>query len=141
MGNIFCCIFLAAQISVGASGAPFGFIGVLFVDLATLLSFLLGMMPYVDNFAHLGGFVEGVLASALFLPELFYASRAMQRARLIIRLLAVPLQIVLIADLLLLFYMGVRFTPLSLSLSLCSCRVLASLPPLRRLHSSFTPTL
>lgn len=65
--------------SVGASGALFGVIALvlldllyswqerkspikdlLFIILDIVISFVLGLLPYLDNFAHIGGFVTGI---------------------------------------------------------------------------------
>ncbi|KAI0233426.1 hypothetical protein L0F63_002989 [Massospora cicadina] len=77
-----------AVTSLGASGAIFGLIACDLVDLiinwgsvvgpwcelfkvafGILLTFLLGLLPIVDNFAHIGGFVAGLLASGLVMPS------------------------------------------------------------------------
>mmetsp|Transcript_20701 Transcript_20701/g.53805 ORF Transcript_20701/g.53805 Transcript_20701/m.53805 type:complete len:626 (+) Transcript_20701:159-2036(+) len=77
--------------SVGASGAIFGLIGVAVVDLFqswqivenpcgramnTLIHtagyLMIGTLPFIDNWAHVGGFVFGVMASIIFLPYLTF---------------------------------------------------------------------
>ncbi|OZJ05537.1 hypothetical protein BZG36_01925 [Bifiguratus adelaidae] len=71
--------------SMGASGALFGIIGTLFVDLfahwrsiprpfwelvklvvMTLISLAIGLLPGFDNFAHIGGLISGILSSTIF---------------------------------------------------------------------------
>ncbi|KAI9300322.1 rhomboid family-domain-containing protein [Cunninghamella echinulata] len=66
------------QASMGCSGALFGLIGAMFIDIlvnwkviphpvrelmkllvATIISLVLGLLPGLDNFAHLGGFIVG----------------------------------------------------------------------------------
>ncbi|GJP46624.1 hypothetical protein CLOM_g5891 [Closterium sp. NIES-68] len=75
---VFSCLFLNAQISVGASGALFGLVGAClsellmnwklydnrFSALMTLvvliaINLAIGLLPYIDNFAHIGGCIAG----------------------------------------------------------------------------------
>lgn len=80
-GNLLGADFgLVLQTAVGASGAIFTSIGVELVDVAynwkyewragarlfgtliiALISIGLGLLPYMDNFAHIGGFATGIL--------------------------------------------------------------------------------
>lgn len=72
---------------VGPSGAAFGIIACLFVELIqgwqlvvnpikhlfkllgiVLVLFLLGLLPYIDNFAHIFGFIYGFFLALIFLP-------------------------------------------------------------------------
>jgi len=100
-GNLCSTLFLPAQLQVGASGALFGFTGVLLADLlqnwsliqnpirnllslifSSLVSLVLGLvLPGVDNFAHIGGLVMGVFTGFVFLPSLNPAKSA-QKGRL-----------------------------------------------------------
>lgn len=90
MGNLASALFLPQQLQVGASGALFGFTGVLLADLlqnwsliespvrnlfslifSSCISLVLGLiLPGVDNFAHIGGLIMGVLTGFIFLPSL-----------------------------------------------------------------------
>ena len=36
--------------------------------LLLLTGLIIGLLPYVDNFAHIGGFITGILLSAIFVP-------------------------------------------------------------------------
>jgi membrane associated rhomboid family serine protease len=73
--------------SVGASGAIFGLVGCELVDLiqnwkyigspgcqlfklviTIAINFALGLLPFIDNFSHIGGFIVGVLCSILIIP-------------------------------------------------------------------------
>lgn len=74
---------------LGFSSSLFGIIGFLYIDLianwaeleqpirylillllGTALSFILGLLPGVDNFSHMGGLVAGILLSLFLLPPL-----------------------------------------------------------------------
>lgn len=73
---------------MGASGAIFGLIACDLVDLfinwdrvigpwcelfkvafGILITFALGLLPIVDNFSHVGGFLTGLLASGCVMPS------------------------------------------------------------------------
>jgi membrane associated rhomboid family serine protease len=82
MGALCSAVFLPNVVGVGASGAIFGLFGACFADLiqnwglyksrgnaktvlcqlvfGAILNFLLGFLPVLDQFAHLGGFFTGV---------------------------------------------------------------------------------
>ncbi|XXQ33582.1 rhomboid protease [Plasmodiophora brassicae] len=95
-GDILSALFLPMQISVGASGALFGLLGALYGDLAhnyrlmegssfwylvslvlnTALGLAAGLLPLVDNFAHVGGFVCGLLVGSCVLVDPHHARRS-----------------------------------------------------------------
>ncbi|PIN24390.1 Rhomboid family protein [Handroanthus impetiginosus] len=85
-GSLASSLFVRTSISVGASGALFGLLGAMLSELLinwtiyenkleSLLSLVLiilinmavGILPHVDNFAHLGGFVTGFLLGFVLL--------------------------------------------------------------------------
>ncbi|KAB1224120.1 Inactive rhomboid protein 1 [Morella rubra] len=85
-GSVLSGLFIQTNISVGASGALFGLLGGMlsevitnwtlysnkFAALLTLLiivviNLAVGILPHVDNFAHIGGFVSGFLLGFVFL--------------------------------------------------------------------------
>ncbi|KAL2550379.1 RHOMBOID-like 2 [Forsythia ovata] len=87
-GSILSSLFIQNHISVGASGALFGLLGAMLSELITnwtiytnkiaaLLTLLVivainlavGILPHVDNFAHIGGFLTGFLLGFVLLPH------------------------------------------------------------------------
>eukprot|EP00903_Cladosiphon_okamuranus_P009160 g8753.t1 len=77
-GTIVSAVFVPTQVMVGASGAIFGVFGALWADLwqnwsinpdrcqmftvltiLTVVNVILGLMPFLDNFAHIGGMLMG----------------------------------------------------------------------------------
>ncbi|KAF3433019.1 hypothetical protein FNV43_RR24121 [Rhamnella rubrinervis] len=87
-GSILSSLFLRNNISVGASGALFGLLGAMLSELftnwtiytnkvAALLTLVviivinlgIGILPHVDNFAHIGGFLTGFLLGFVLMPR------------------------------------------------------------------------
>jgi SNF family Na+-dependent transporter len=87
-GNLASCIFLPTLLEAGASSSIMGLLSVFLVDLAAnwkfyesprrelskwvitlLLTFAIGLLPWIDNFAHLGGFIGGFICSSIVLPN------------------------------------------------------------------------
>nr|GEY35876.1 rhomboid-like protein 1 [Tanacetum cinerariifolium] len=85
-GSLLSALFLQSNISVGASGAVFGLLGAMLSELITnwtiyankiaalstlviiiVINLAVGILPQVDNFAHLGGFSSGFLLGFVFL--------------------------------------------------------------------------
>ncbi|XP_034677112.1 RHOMBOID-like protein 8 [Vitis riparia] len=90
-GSLVAALFLQKSPAVGSSGALFGLLGSMlsglicnwkvYTDklaalsallLVAVINFALGLLPYVDNFSNLGGFISGVLLGfvLLFSPRL-----------------------------------------------------------------------
>ncbi|KAG6912037.1 hypothetical protein DXG01_000285 [Tephrocybe rancida] len=108
--------------SIGASGAIFGTVAVTWVDLFAhwkyqyrpvrklmfmtielLIGIAVGFIPYVDNFAHLGGFLMGLLVGTTFYPVISIT----KRHKLIMwffRIVAIPLAVILFVVLIRNFY-------------------------------------
>ncbi|XP_028088634.1 RHOMBOID-like protein 2 isoform X2 [Camellia sinensis] len=95
-GSILSALFLQKSISVGASGALFGLLGAMLSELITnwtiytnkvaaLLTLIvivvinlgIGILPHVDNFAHIGGFVSGFFLGFILLlrPQYGWVTR------------------------------------------------------------------
>ncbi|PPR83007.1 hypothetical protein GOBAR_AA37702 [Gossypium barbadense] len=95
-GSLMSALFIQAGISVGASGALFGLLGSMLSELITnwtiyanklaalltlifivVINLAVGLLPHVDNFAHIGGFISGFLLGFVFLirPQFGYISK------------------------------------------------------------------
>ncbi|KAJ3779127.1 hypothetical protein FB446DRAFT_711087 [Lentinula raphanica] len=120
-GNVLGANFsLVGSPSTGASGAIFGTTAIAWVDLFAhwkyqyrpvrklvfmtiefLIGFAIGYIPYIDNFAHLGGFLLGLLVGIVFYPVISVTKRhraIMWTFRIIAMVLAVILFVVLIRN-------------------------------------------
>ncbi|XP_054787484.1 RHOMBOID-like protein 2 [Prosopis cineraria] len=87
-GSVLSSLFIRNNISVGASGALFGLLGAMLSELITnwtiytnkaaalltlvviiIINLGIGILPHVDNFAHIGGFMTGFLLGFILLPR------------------------------------------------------------------------
>lgn len=87
-GSILSVLFIRNGVSVGASGALFGLLGAMLSELITnwsiytnriaamanliiiaAINLALGILPHVDNFAHIGGFATGFLLGFVLLIQ------------------------------------------------------------------------
>lgn len=126
--------------SLGASGAIFGMFAVEWVDLFAhwryiyrpgrrlaflainlLIGIAIGFIPYIDNFAHLGGFLMGLLVGTILYP-IISPTRRHALISWCFRLAALPLVIVLFVVLIRNFYTSDPYAA-------CSwCRYLSCIP-------------
>ncbi|CAL9782606.1 unnamed protein product [Musa acuminata subsp. burmannicoides] len=95
-GSILSSLFIRNSISVGASGALFGLLGAMLSELITnwtiytnkaaamltllviiVINLAVGILPHVDNYAHIGGFLTGFLLGFVLLlqPRLGWLER------------------------------------------------------------------
>ncbi|KAH1106265.1 hypothetical protein J1N35_010033 [Gossypium stocksii] len=95
-GSILSSLFIQDNISVGASGALFGLLGAMLSELLTnwtiytnkaaalitlvviiAINLAVGILPHVDNFAHIGGFLTGFLLGFVLLlrPQFGWVQR------------------------------------------------------------------
>ncbi|EGD81420.1 hypothetical protein PTSG_02140 [Salpingoeca rosetta] len=100
--------FTPYQVSTGASPALYGLLGCLFVELfqswqllespkkeflklflIAIVALAVGLLPYIDNWSHLGGFAFGILSSIVFLPYITFGKWDAARKRTLI-LIALP---------------------------------------------------
>jgi len=99
-GNLTSAIFLPDLIEVGASGAIYGLSSYYIADLivhwsviehprkyammlagSTLFGFCIGLLPTIDNFAHIGGSVAGFLISLCMVPPTDAGAAVSRRAK------------------------------------------------------------
>ncbi|XP_056891592.1 inactive rhomboid protein 2-like isoform X1 [Takifugu flavidus] len=104
-GNLASALFLPYRAEVGPAGSQFGLLACLFVELfqawqmlekpwkaflkllaIVLFLFLCGLLPWIDNIAHIFGFLSGLLLSFAFLPYLTFGTSDMYRKRVLIAL-------------------------------------------------------
>ncbi|TWW81525.1 Inactive rhomboid protein 1 [Takifugu flavidus] len=121
-GNLASSIFLPYRAEVGPAGSQFGILACLFVELfqswqilerpwrafgkllaITTFLFSFGLLPWIDNFAHICGFVSGFFLSFTFLPYISFGRSDMYRKRLQICVF-LPVFLGLLATLVVLFY-------------------------------------
>ncbi|KAI9478730.1 MAG: rhomboid family-domain-containing protein [Benjaminiella poitrasii] len=128
--------------SMGCSGALFGLVGYTVVDLIVnwkqikkpgrelmkllfviVISLVLGLLPGLDNFAHIGGLIMGLLVSVLLKSKSQYASHRSIIITWIARIVSFILIIVLFVIFLHIFY-----TTTDLSNVCPGCKYLSCLP-------------
>ncbi|KAJ3686744.1 hypothetical protein LUZ61_015908 [Rhynchospora tenuis] len=95
-GSLLSALFMQGSISVGASGALFGLLGSMLSELLTnwtiyenklsalsilviiiVINLAVGILPHVDNSAHIGGFISGFFLGFIILirPQFAYINR------------------------------------------------------------------
>ena len=99
-GNLASAIFIPHRAEAGPAGSQFGILACLIVEvinvwpilrdpkvalgklLAILLIFLLlGFMPWVDNYAHITGFITGFFLSYALMPFISFSNSVQSRSR------------------------------------------------------------
>nr|CAB3265564.1 inactive rhomboid protein 1-like [Phallusia mammillata] len=100
-GNLGSAIFLPYRAEVGPAGSIFGILACLFVEVfqswqllksplralfklvaITTVLFVFGALPWIDNFAHMFGFLAGLLLSFIFLPYITFSKFDKHRKRI-----------------------------------------------------------
>ncbi|KAM5274784.1 inactive rhomboid protein 2 isoform 2-T2 [Ctenodactylus gundi] len=108
-GNLASAIFLPYRAEVGPAGSQFGLLACLFVELfqswqllerpwraffnlsaIVLFLFVCGLLPWIDNIAHIFGFLSGLLLAFAFLPYITFGTsdKYRKRALILVSLLA-----------------------------------------------------
>ncbi|KAI8817544.1 rhomboid family-domain-containing protein [Fimicolochytrium jonesii] len=101
-GFVFGANFNPLTPSVGCSGSLYGLLACLLLDLfqnwrliskpwlellkmliQICISLMIGMLPYIDNFAHIGGFATGILAGLVFMPTIHFGKWDRMRKRIL----------------------------------------------------------
>ncbi|XP_060918697.1 inactive rhomboid protein 2-like [Labrus mixtus] len=102
-GNLASALFLPYRAEVGPAGSQFGLLACLFVELfqgwqilekpwkaflkllgIVLFLFTCGLLPWIDNIAHIFGFLSGLLLSFAFLPYVTFGTFDKYRKRVLI---------------------------------------------------------
>ncbi|KAM4750594.1 inactive rhomboid protein 2-like [Anableps anableps] len=102
-GNLASALFLPYRAEVGPAGSQFGLLACLFVELfqgwqilekpwkaflkllgIVFFLFLCGLLPWIDNIAHIFGFIGGLLLSFAFLPYITFGTFDKYRKRILI---------------------------------------------------------
>jgi len=127
-GNLASAIFIPYRAEAGPAGAQFGVVATLIVEvlnvwpilispgiaLGKLLAivfifFMLGLLPWVDNYAHIAGFFTGFLLSYALMPYIAFDRTIHSRTRrAILILLCLTSVILILAVLFVVFY----YTPI-----------------------------
>ncbi|KAL9246752.1 hypothetical protein vseg_020248 [Gypsophila vaccaria] len=115
-GSVLSSLFLQKSISVGASGALFGLLGAMLSELLTnwtiysnkaaalvtlivmiVINLAVGILPHVDNYAHIGGFLTGFLLGFVLLlrPRFGWRERHQLPEHLRVKTKYLPYQLVL----------------------------------------------
>ncbi|ORX42866.1 rhomboid-domain-containing protein [Piromyces finnis] len=108
--------------TVGCSGSLYGLISCVLLDLvqnwklvihpwkdlilllsSIVISLGFGLLPFIDNFSHIGGFVMGVLTGLIFLPSIIFSNKDEKRKQTL-KIIAVFLAIALYVWVILQFY-------------------------------------
>eukprot|EP00300_Choanocystis_sp_HF-7_P010740 c17125_g1_i1.p1 GENE.c17125_g1_i1~~c17125_g1_i1.p1 ORF type:complete len:230 (+),score=42.04 c17125_g1_i1:59-748(+) len=99
-GNILSSFLDPSSVTVGASGSLYGIVGMQVIDIAqtwrilekrfdtalrmalvVILLLVAGTLPWIDNFAHVGGFLTGLVCGLAFLPFFFFSAEDERRKR------------------------------------------------------------
>ncbi|XP_023412637.1 inactive rhomboid protein 2 isoform X3 [Loxodonta africana] len=102
-GNLASAIFLPYRAEVGPAGSQFGLLACLFVELIqswqllerpwkaflnlsaiVFFLFICGLLPWIDNIAHIFGFLSGLLLAFAFLPYITFGTSDKYRKRALI---------------------------------------------------------
>jgi len=123
-GTMLSAILIPYQPEVGASGALYGVLAALIVEvvvnwkiykspvlelmkllLFVCLLFLAGLLPWIDNFSHIGGFLFGFLTAFVVLPHINFSEED-RIAKLVVQIACGVLALVLFFLLFIVFYLA-----------------------------------
>mmetsp|Transcript_4106 Transcript_4106/g.4518 ORF Transcript_4106/g.4518 Transcript_4106/m.4518 type:complete len:315 (-) Transcript_4106:90-1034(-) len=94
VGNVSGCLFLPGELTMGATGSLFGLYGLAFAELllcwkkfksplcnvilhiiSVSVTIVIGVLPFVDNFSHIGGLIAGFLCGLALVPSVHSQKR------------------------------------------------------------------
>jgi membrane associated rhomboid family serine protease len=112
------------DVSAGGNAALYGFIAMLYLDLlqnwpitirpwvelsktsmVVLVALAIGLLPFIDNYAHIGGFLGGLFSGMAVMPTISYTNSDRRRKR-ILRILSIPILIGLMSGGFYMFFSG-----------------------------------
>jgi membrane associated rhomboid family serine protease len=122
-GNVISGIFAPTTVSMGADPAVYGLIGVMLVELfqawqvvpnvwwtltklvvLIAISLLIGTLPYVDNWSHIGGFAFGIVSGIVFLPYITFGKWDARRKKILLYV-CIPLLFIMFLMAFVVFYL------------------------------------
>ncbi|KAI3647729.1 hypothetical protein MP228_007950 [Amoeboaphelidium protococcarum] len=108
-GNLVAAILNPNSVTVGANGAMYGIFALLYLDLVqnwpilvnpyknllilsvtVVIALTIGLLPFIDNYAHIGGFLSGTLAGLIFMPKITFGTWD-RRRKLLLTLVSFPI--------------------------------------------------
>jgi len=122
-GNLIGGIFAPDQVATGSDPAAFGLLAVTMVELfqawqivpdrkaqltklllLTIVALMVGTLPYIDNWSHLGGFCFGAVSGVVFLPYITFGAWDARRKKILLWICG-PLLLLMFITAILLFYL------------------------------------
>ncbi|TRY68543.1 hypothetical protein TCAL_07253 [Tigriopus californicus] len=123
IGNLASAIFVPYRAEVGPAGAHFGLLACCMVEIihqwhmlkypemailklvgVTAVLFLAGLLPWVDNYAHLFGFISGFFLSYALFPFVTFGGSYERKRKLLLVVICLASVVLFFVGLLLLFY-------------------------------------
>ena len=71
-----------------------------------IFSLAIGILPYIDNFAHIGGFLMGIVSGVICVPSITFGPWDLRRKRILIGI-CIPLWLVMFGGVFFMLFKGV----------------------------------
>lgn len=114
------------NVGVGASGVVFGLLGAAWADLllnwniysgknrgmlgqlfvVTVLNFIFGLMPFVDNYSHLGGFIVGLTTGTVLLKKHYGDIKQSKGLQIFLRVFSVLVLPIALSGMIFMLFLG-----------------------------------